>query len=477
MPRLRVLAGPSPDELFPIQANSGKPARISSDAFEGQVAIYIKGFADAEGRVTDSEYFKKRSGVTWSIQVQGRYLNGYNADELLFGNIFDRPLKLPWVFSAALRFMNFIDPTLENDLASRTRPWALSPLIATMPYFHHARATDSGPAPAFPPPHAPINDDTSQLQTIPTATNSSGKGGKLKDSPSKRRSYFTNALRRQEVVLGPDDVVTTDFCYDFLQFSPDGIMLRLPGGISIEMTKYWDGQPVRFVCCERLNKSERTPERAWGRVLWCVVIEPAEGDEDSVGAGEKGKFSSEAFDITHALMLAGALRHASATMLHIGYEVWISDGQKERIPEYDVKYEGEDGKTIACYIPSESGKEFQIRWKDHNGAYAPHASMKIFVDGHVVGKTRCPPGVVGKRLGISTTSADTYQPFQFANLQTTDDDDALWGAGIPDKLGSIELHVVHVHPHVIQTAFRPAGFAGTGPVHERSKKAGAHCVE
>ena len=52
--------------------------------------------------------------------------------------------------------------------------------------------------------------------------------------------------------------MATDFCYDFLQFSPDGIMLRLPGGISIEMTKYWDGQPVRFVCCERLQKSERT---------------------------------------------------------------------------------------------------------------------------------------------------------------------------------------------------------------------------
>ena len=85
------------------------------------------------------------------------------------------------------------------------------------------------------------------------------------------------------------DVVATDFCYDFLQFSPDGIMLRLPGGISIEMTKYWDGQPVRFVCCERLQKSERTPERAWGRILWCVVIEPAEGDED--GVGEKGKVS------------------------------------------------------------------------------------------------------------------------------------------------------------------------------------------
>ncbi len=71
MPRLRILAGPTPDELVPILANSGRPTRITSDAFDGEVAVYIKGFADMEGRVGDSEYFEKRSGVTWSIQVQG----------------------------------------------------------------------------------------------------------------------------------------------------------------------------------------------------------------------------------------------------------------------------------------------------------------------------------------------------------------------------------------------------------------------
>ncbi|KAI0631241.1 DUF1769-domain-containing protein [Trametes polyzona] len=274
MPHLRVLAGPSETELVPLKVNSGVPVRISSDAFEGQVAVFIKGLADAEGGKEDSDYFRKRSGVTWSIQVQGRFLKEYSADDLLFGNVFERPFKLPWGFGAALKFMNFIDPTLEHDLASRSKPWALSPLIATMPYFRHQRLPKNAPNPQFPPIE-PLSDDVSQL---PTPVTSPG-GSKLKpgSSPSKRRGHFANALRRQEVVFGPEDVITTDFCYDFLQFSHDGISLRLPGGISIDVMKYWDGQPVRFVCCERVRKGERS-ERPWGRILWCVVIEPAEGD-------------------------------------------------------------------------------------------------------------------------------------------------------------------------------------------------------
>ncbi|KAI0763444.1 DUF1769-domain-containing protein [Trametes elegans] len=280
MPHLRVLAGPSETDLVPLRVNSGVPIDVSSDAFEGQVAVFIKGLADAEGGSEDSDYFRKRSGVTWSIQVQGRFLREYSADDILFGNVFDRPFKLPWGFGAALKFMNFIDPTLEHDLASRTKPWALSPLVATMPYLRHQRGAA---APPFPPPE-PIGDDATQLRRTPGASPASpGAAAKLKGNPSKRRAHFANALRRQEVVFGPEDVLTTDFCYDFLQFAHEGIALRLPGGITIDVLKYWDGQPVRFVCCERRAGAGADGDRPWGRVLWCVVIEPAEGDLPGVG--------------------------------------------------------------------------------------------------------------------------------------------------------------------------------------------------
>jgi hypothetical protein len=72
-PRLRVTAGPSQDQLQPITVNSGKAHRITSELFDGEVAAYIKGFVDNEGRTLDSEYFGRddRHGVTWSIQVRG----------------------------------------------------------------------------------------------------------------------------------------------------------------------------------------------------------------------------------------------------------------------------------------------------------------------------------------------------------------------------------------------------------------------
>ncbi len=127
MPCLRVVAGPSLDALSPISVNSGVPHPITSDAFEGQMLAYIKDFPDKCGSVIQSEYFDRedRKGVTWSIQVQGmsldlhshlvyhanggigRFLRPISADDVLFGNTFDRPLKLPWGSGAALKFMQY----------------------------------------------------------------------------------------------------------------------------------------------------------------------------------------------------------------------------------------------------------------------------------------------------------------------------------------------------------------------------------
>lgn len=265
MPRLRVLAGPSPDRLAVISANDGVPHSLSGRYFEGQVVVYIRDEEHPQAMSTKAQkYFdrRERKGVTWSIQVQGRLLQKHSADDVLFGNTFERPLKLPWGSGAALKFMHLVDPTLEHDLGGN-KPWALSPLVSTMPYLAHQRIappasssdtlTDSS-WPAFPP-RAPLAESCSTLA----------------GPASKRRTHFSNRAHRQQTVLSPEDLLTADFCYGFLSFP--SITLRLPCGISFDCMKYWDGQPVTFVCCERA-KTGKGP----GRTFWCVRFEVVADD-------------------------------------------------------------------------------------------------------------------------------------------------------------------------------------------------------
>lgn len=331
------------------KVNSGKAHDISSELFEGKVAINIKGFTNPSGEELSAEYFDRedRKGITWSIQVQGRFLQPTSADDVMFGNTFDKRLKLPWGAGVALKFMKYVDPTLEHDLLSETKPWALSPLIATMPHFVHERIDNirASPVPehkrSFPPSHS-IGEDTSQLQFAIASSNSSNStyftpyssnspfvtpssslsvvssssnfsnfpkipgslGISVKNSlklplekahltknkktrvfgraldlrtTGERRSYFSSPQHRQEIVFGPEDLITTDFCYGYLQFNPT-LALRLSGGMTFDLMKYWDRHPVRFVCCKRrkLGDGERSDGQPTGDLYWIVSIETAD---------------------------------------------------------------------------------------------------------------------------------------------------------------------------------------------------------
>jgi predicted RecA/RadA family phage recombinase len=52
--------------------------------------------------------------------------------------------------------------------------------------------------------------------------------------------------------------------------------------VTIDLTRHWDGQQVRFACCER-GKGKDQP---WGRMFWCVAIEPTKEGETGEGAAD-----------------------------------------------------------------------------------------------------------------------------------------------------------------------------------------------
>ncbi|KAK2461311.1 hypothetical protein APHAL10511_006838 [Amanita phalloides] len=279
-PRLRILAGPSPDALVPIThfVNTSSTHKVSSDLFEGEIEVHIKDFVDDRGKMRRSAYFDRedRQGVTWSIRVSGRFLVPHNANDILFGNIFDRRLRLPRGSTAALTFMRFIDPTLEHDLTSQTQPWALSPLVATMPILKHSYAGDE----AHDSPRRPGMLREMSLNSLNGAQLEKRRKKRQDmqfDNASQRQKHFKNAEHRKEVEFGPDDIISTDFCHGFLEFNPS-LALRLPGGLSFDLMRYWDKHPVKFVCCERKRGNVENGGDPWGRVFWCVKIEIAERD-------------------------------------------------------------------------------------------------------------------------------------------------------------------------------------------------------
>lgn len=146
-----------------------------------------------------------------------------------------------------------IDPTLEHDLNSYTKPWALSPLISTMPHFSHSRLRSALRSPShnsskfdlsdplFPPKHS-IKDDITQIHLnyspnlsdgestsdLSSSSSSSSPSSLFRDFKSEikdklkkrkrsysanflnlrtaqdRRSYFQSSKRRQDITFSAD---------------------------------------------------------------------------------------------------------------------------------------------------------------------------------------------------------------------------------------------------------------------------------
>jgi len=148
-------------------------------------------------------------------------------------------------------YYSFIDPMLEHDLAS-TKPWALSPLISTMPHFVHKRLrNDSADVeePTFPPVesledsieelHLTVIDEpqssasssggtspsssSSSLASVSSTASKSGALSMTNWSPSRRkkrsitekqtlqlrgaserRAFFSKEKNRKSVIFGPE---------------------------------------------------------------------------------------------------------------------------------------------------------------------------------------------------------------------------------------------------------------------------------
>ncbi|KAG5463139.1 MAG: hypothetical protein BJ554DRAFT_1526 [Olpidium bornovanus] len=134
--KLRVSAGPTRENQTTLCVNDeAAPLLLRAPHWEGRVLVRVRDFRGVAppGRpvLPWSPYFDGNSDQ-YSIQVQGRFLGGgLTADDVIFGNDFDRPLRLPPFSSVGLAVAKTIDPGLQAALFC-DKPWAFSPFFVSV---------------------------------------------------------------------------------------------------------------------------------------------------------------------------------------------------------------------------------------------------------------------------------------------------------------------------------------------------------
>ncbi|KIK66874.1 hypothetical protein GYMLUDRAFT_69913 [Collybiopsis luxurians FD-317 M1] len=150
------------------------------------------------------------------------------------------------------------------------------------------------------------------------------------------------------------------------------------------------------------------------------------------------------------------------------FTAWIEvDGAE--LPIYDVQ---EKDKEAACWIPSEAGKEFSVKWSSKHATLSMCGDVRI--DGQACAGIAMQEGSPTRNFAVSgvTTSATTQKPFVFSKLELTDDDEYL-GKAVAD-LGDIKLIISRATFGTYEERYTT--HVPVGKVHEKAKKATGHKI-
>ncbi|KAG2053705.1 hypothetical protein BDR06DRAFT_952546 [Suillus hirtellus] len=157
--------------------------------------------------------------------------------------------------------------------------------------------------------------------------------------------------------------------------------------------------------------------------------------------------------------------------------VFIDD---QELPEYAVVASSTPTENrITCWIASEEGKKFGVRWM--NAAEQSWGiRAEVSVDGVCCSGQTARPGWVGTKERTYLSDDLVTRDFMFSNIQLTDDDSMLDDQNSKD-IGQIVLRVETGELRKKQVVKHGKWKSHTlhvreGKVHERSKKACAHRV-
>ncbi|CAB4406441.1 unnamed protein product [Rhizophagus irregularis] len=269
--KLQISVGSSYDSAehkIMLPNDDSRPYFINTSHFTGRICIRIKDFKgiapSGTTRIESSPYFEGYN-VKYSIQVQGRFKeNNLTADDIVFGNDFDKKINLPFGSSLGLKILQYIDPGLQADIYS-DEPWAYSPLVYTMNKINlYEEPIIKGDEwlPSWP---------SSNGEHIEENVNCPSEGVEFKDV-SERKKYFENETNRKQFQIKDNQIWNFDFFNSYIDFND--VAVTLPG-FKLGVLQYWEGQPVRYVCKTRGEKRDSSI------VFFVVVFQLVEEEDDN----------------------------------------------------------------------------------------------------------------------------------------------------------------------------------------------------
>ncbi len=244
-------------------------------------------------RLSTTEYFNGHRR-TFSLQVSGRFRQEWSADEVMFGTFFEKPIKLPPGYKLAVGLAKKIDASMDGDLGCE-QPYMCSPLICAMNVmradpviipgttaepgstatFNREAESKDSTKPLYLPkwqcggaqhlrenfmatvaawPEAALyaqgtsdesSEDAAQMRRRGSLSSFFFRDSSAKPSaltPSQRRSWFLDEEHRKAYKYHPDTLYSFDFNNQYVDLN----RFELKLGFSIDVSRYLNGQPVRY---------------------------------------------------------------------------------------------------------------------------------------------------------------------------------------------------------------------------------------
>jgi len=261
---LRVTAGPTYHDQAEVHVNTPTSVTINTSQLIARIYIRIKDFRGLPSTSPSNppEYFSHplHTNDRYSISFSFVPKETLSGNDLVFGNDFDHPIRdrLPPGFGTAFNYVkSWIDPGLYGDPMS-DEPFLYGPLLSSVNVLRvGGREVRDMDVDAKEDRNSSIQeefgreaDGEGNIEVEIVEEGADDEDGvrmreelEVPDASAQRMKFFLSEDKRREFRFEEGRTYKCDFFNGYLDFND--FALKLPFGLSLNVVRHWDGQPLR----------------------------------------------------------------------------------------------------------------------------------------------------------------------------------------------------------------------------------------